>query len=173
MAEGTRAGRVDGMHEMAWQLFADRFPPAPPRRSRGMPPTPFRQVVHTVLDGLLTGCRWGELPRGPPGASTSAAPRWRQRWPVDGTLGVMHVRLLGSAAAPGQLPWQDGAVEGACAPWHRRQCGRGLGPPRSRPPQPPSHRGGRQAAAGRGPPPNRQAWTPSEAAPGHRRRSRG
>ena len=34
MEEGTRAGRVDGMHEMAWQLFADRFPPAPPRLDR-------------------------------------------------------------------------------------------------------------------------------------------
>jgi hypothetical protein len=41
------AGRFDGLSDVEWPLFADIFPPAPPRRGRGMPHTPLRQVLNT------------------------------------------------------------------------------------------------------------------------------
>ena len=115
------AGRFDGLNDMEWQLFADIFPPAPPRRSRGMPHTPFRQVVNTLLYVLITGCRWCDLPRGPQWASKSAAHRWLQRWQVDGTLVTMQARILGIAEAHGTMQWPYGAVDGACSPWPRRR----------------------------------------------------
>jgi hypothetical protein len=34
------AGRFDGLRDMEWQLLADMFPPAPPRRSRATAPFP-------------------------------------------------------------------------------------------------------------------------------------
>jgi transposase len=86
-----------------------------------MPQTPLRTVVNTLLYGLITGCRWGDLPRGPQGASKSAAPRWRQRWHTDGTLVARQARLLGLAEEHGMIQWQDGAVDGSFAPWHRRR----------------------------------------------------
>ncbi|MGH8067077.1 MAG: transposase [Candidatus Entotheonellia bacterium] len=59
--------------------FADIFFPEPAQRGRGMPHTPFRKVVHTLLYVLITGCRWCDLPREPPWASKSAAHRGLQR----------------------------------------------------------------------------------------------
>jgi hypothetical protein len=43
------AGGFEGLSGLEWHLFADIFPPAPPVRGRGMPHTPFRQVVNTLL----------------------------------------------------------------------------------------------------------------------------
>ena len=68
------AGRFEGLSDVEWQLFTDIFPPEPIRRGRGMPHPPFRRVVNTLLYVLITGCRWCDLPRGPPWASKSAAP---------------------------------------------------------------------------------------------------
>jgi transposase len=115
------AGRFDGLSDLAWQLFADIFPPPPLRRGRGMPHTPFRQVVNTLLYVLITGCRWCDLPRGPPWASKSAAHRWLQRWQSDGTLVAMPARILGLAEAHGMMQWPYGAVDGSFSPWHRRR----------------------------------------------------
>jgi transposase len=115
------AGRFDGLSDLEWQLFADIFPPAPPRRSRGRPHTPFRKVVNSLLDVLITGCRWCELPCGPPWASKSAAQRWLQRWPADGTLAARPARILGLAEEHGMIQWQYGAVDGAFSPWQRRR----------------------------------------------------
>jgi transposase len=96
-----------------------------PRRGRGMPHTPFRKVVNTVLDGLITGCRWCDLSRGRQWAPKSAAHRWLQRWQTDGTLVAMHARSLGVAEEHGLSPWPDGAVDGSFSPWPRRRRGRG------------------------------------------------
>jgi transposase len=106
---------------LGWELFADVFPPLPTKRSRGMPQTPVRQVVKTVRYGLIPGCRWCDLPRGPPWASKSAAHQWLQRWQAEGTLAAMHARLLGGAEEGGVIRWQDGAVDGSFSPWHRRR----------------------------------------------------
>jgi hypothetical protein len=59
------AGTFEGLTDLEWKLFADLFPPPPAKRGRGMPPTPLRKVVNTLLYVLITGCRWCDLPRGP------------------------------------------------------------------------------------------------------------
>src|SRR5918998_2183544 len=110
------AGTFEGLSDLEWKLFADVFP-MPPKRSRGMPHTPFRQVVNTLLYVLITGCRWCDLPRGPQWASKSAAHRWLQRWHADGTLAAMQARLLGLAEERGMIQWQYGAVDGSFSPW--------------------------------------------------------
>jgi transposase len=115
------AGRFEGLSAPAWQLVADIFPPAPPPRGRGRPHIPFRQVVNTLWDVRITGCRGCDLPCGPPWASTSAAQRGLQRWQAEGTLAAMPARLLGMAEEHAMIQGQDGAVDGAFAPWHRRQ----------------------------------------------------
>ena len=115
------AGTFEGLTDLEWKLFTDLFPPEPAKRGRGMPHTPFRNVVHTWLDVLLTGCRWGDLPRGPHWASKSAAQRWRQRWQADGTLAAMPARLLGLAEERGMIQWQYGAVDASFSPWQRRR----------------------------------------------------
>ena len=114
------AGRFEGLSDLEWQLFTDLFPP-PVKRGRGMPPTPFRKVVNTLLYVLITGCRWCDLPRGVQWASKSAAQRWLQRWQYDGTLAAMQARLLGIAEERGLIQWQYGAVDGSFSPWQGRR----------------------------------------------------
>jgi transposase len=113
------AGRFEGLSDLEWRLFVDIMPPEPTKRRRGMPHTPFRQVVNTRLYLLITGCRWGETPRGPRWASKSAAHRWLQRWQADGTLAAMQARVLGLAEERGMIHWEYGAIDGAFSPWER------------------------------------------------------
>jgi hypothetical protein len=47
------AGRFAGVSDLEWRLFEDIFPPAPPKRRRGMPHAPFRKLLHTLLDVLM------------------------------------------------------------------------------------------------------------------------
>ena len=114
------AGTFEGFSDLEWKLFADLVPPALPKRGRGMPHTPLRKVVNTLRYILITGCRWCDLPHGPQWASKSAAHRWLQRWQADGTLAAMQARLRGLAEERGMLQGQDGAIDGAFSPWHRR-----------------------------------------------------
>jgi len=113
------AGRCEGLSDLEWRLCVDIMPPEPTTRRRGMPQTPFRQVVNTLLDLLITGCRWCETPRGPRWAAKRAAHRGLQRWQADGTLAAMQARGLGLAEARGMMHWEYGAIEGACSPWDR------------------------------------------------------
>jgi len=113
------AGRFEGLSDLAWRVFVDSMPPEPPERRRGMPHTPFRQVVNTLLYLLITGCRWCDTPRGPRWVSKRAAHRWWQRWQADGTLAAMQARVLGLAEARGMMHWAYGAIDGACSPWDR------------------------------------------------------
>ena len=114
------AGRFDGLSDLAWRLFADIFPPAPPKRERGMPRAPCRYVLHTLLSILITGCRWGDVPQGPQWASKSVTHRWLQRGQADGILAAMHARILGIAEEQGMIRWEYGAVDGAFSPWEGR-----------------------------------------------------
>jgi transposase len=77
---------------------------------------PFLKVVNTLLYVLITGCRWGDLPRGPQWASENAAHRWLQRWQADGMLAAMQARLLGLAEERRMIQWQYGAVGGSFSP---------------------------------------------------------
>jgi transposase len=115
------AGPFEGLTDLAWQLFADLFPPEPPKRGRGMPSTPVRQVGNTWLDVLITGCRWCDLPRDPQWASKRAAHWWLQRWQADGTLTDMPARRLGHAEERAIIQEQYGAVDGSFFPWHRQR----------------------------------------------------
>ena len=77
---------------------------------------PFAQEP-TLLDVLITSCRWCNAPRGAHWASKSTAHRWRQRWQTDGTLAAMQARVLKLAQERGMIHWEYGAVDGAFSPW--------------------------------------------------------
>jgi len=72
--------------------------------------------LNTLLDVLITGCRWCDVRRGPQWASKSATHRWLQRWQADGTLAAMQARILGIAEERGMIRWEYGAVDGAFPP---------------------------------------------------------
>jgi hypothetical protein len=38
------AGRFEGLSDLEWRLFEDIFPPAAPKRQRGMPHASFRTL---------------------------------------------------------------------------------------------------------------------------------
>src|SRR5437763_15745840 len=107
------AGRFEGMSDLEWRLFEDIFPPAPPKRGRGMPHVPLRKLVNTLLSILITGCRWCDVACGPQCASKSATHRWLQRWHGDGTVAAVHARILGIAEERGLLLWDYGPVNRA------------------------------------------------------------
>jgi hypothetical protein len=111
------AGRFEGLSNLEWKLFEDIFPETPKKRSRGMPHTPFRYVLNTLLYILITGCRWCDLPLGKPWASKSSAHRWLKRWHEDGTLEQLQSRIMGIAENQGMINWNYGAIDGSFSPW--------------------------------------------------------
>ena len=113
------AGRFEGLSDLEWKLFEDIFPKEPEFRHRGMPHTPFRCVLNTLLYVLITGCRWCDVPRGEVWASKSSAHRWLKRWQDDGTLGSLQARILGIGEEEGLIDWSYGAVDGSFSPWKR------------------------------------------------------
>ena len=112
-------GRFEGLSDLEWKIFEDIFPEIPSKRSRGMPRTPFRYVVNTLLYILITGCRWCDVPRGQIWASKSSAHRWLSRWQKDGTMEKLQSRILGIAQEKGLINWNHGAVDGSFSPWKR------------------------------------------------------
>ena len=141
------AGRFEGVSDLEWRLFEDVFPPAPPKRRRGMPHAPFRKILNALLYILMTGCRWCDAPHGPQWGSKSATHRWLQRWQADGTLAAMQARILGIAEERGMIRWEYGAVDGAFSPWQGGWRGRRPRRERQRDSEPQSH-GGRWQAPG-------------------------
>ena len=141
------AGRLAGVSDVEWRLCEDGLPPAPPQRRRGRPQAPFRKILHTLLDILLTGCRWCDVPPGPPWGAKSAPHRWVQRGQADGPVAAMPARRLGSAAERGMMCGEYGAVDGAVSPWEGGRRGRRPRRERHRDAAPPAH-GGRWHAPG-------------------------
>jgi len=141
------AGRFEGVSDLEWRLFEDVFPPAPPKRRRGMPHAPFRKILNTLLYILMTGSRWCDVPHGLQWGSKSATHRWLQRWQADGTLATMQARILGIAEERGMICWEYGAVDGAFSPWEGGRRGRRPRRERQRDSDPQSH-GGRWHAPG-------------------------
>ena len=115
------AGRFEGLSDLEWKLFEDIFPEPPKKRSRGMPPVPFRYVLNSLLYILITGCRWCDLPRGKIWASKSSAHRWLKRWLEDGTFEHLQSRILALANNQGLINWNYGAVDGSFSPWQGRR----------------------------------------------------
>ena len=149
------AGRFEGLSDLEWKLleavalcceatrprcFAiwgyfswntkEAMPTAMLRKSRGMPPVPFRYVLNSLLYILITGCRWCDLPQGKIWASKSAksrcagsprwgywvrssAHRWLKRWQEDGTFEHLQARILALADSQGLINWNYGAVDGS------------------------------------------------------------
>ena len=135
------AGRFEGVSDLEWRLFEDVFPPAPPKRRRGMPHAPFRKILNTLLYILITGSRWCDVPHGPQWGSKSATHRWLQRWQADGTLAAMQARILGIAEERGMICWEYGAVDGAFSPWQGWRRGRRAREERQGDSHPQPHRG--------------------------------
>lgn len=71
--------------DLQWQLLEPLFP-APVKRTRGKPHTPWRSVVNSILYVLFTGLKWGSLPKDPAFATKSAAHRWFILWEKNGFL---------------------------------------------------------------------------------------
>src|SRR5262245_22429006 len=138
-------GRCEGVSELEWRVIEDVLPLLSPKRSRGMPHAPFRNVLNTLLYVLITSCRWCEVPQGPQWASKSATHRWLRRWQADGTLAAMQARILGVAEEQGMIRWEYGAVDGAFSPWQGWGRGRRPRGERQRDAHPQPHRGQRHA----------------------------
>ena len=149
------AGRFEGVSNLEWRLFEDIFPPAPPKRRRGMPHAPFRKILKTLLYVWITGCRWCAVPRGLPWASKSATHRWWQRWQADGTLAALQARMRGIAEERGMIHGEYGAVDGAFSPWEGWRCGGRTRGERQGDPHPQPHRGAWDAP---GEPPHASQW---------------
>ena len=115
------AGRFEGLSDLEWKLFEDIFPEKPQKRSRGMPPVPFRYVLNSLLYILITGCRWCDLPYGKQWASKSSAHRWLKRWQGDGTFEHLQSRILALADDHGLINWNYGAIDGSFSPWQGRR----------------------------------------------------
>ncbi len=71
--------------DLQWQIIEPLFP-APLKRGRGKPHTPWRTVLNSILFVLLTGAKWGALPQSPEFASKSASHRWFIAWKENGFL---------------------------------------------------------------------------------------
>ncbi len=114
------AGRFEGLSDLEWKLFEDIFP-SPKKRTRGMPHSPFRNVLNSLIYILITGCRWCDLPRGKIWASKSATHRWLKRWQEDGTFEYLKARILAIADEKGLINWNYGAIDGSFSPWQGRR----------------------------------------------------
>jgi hypothetical protein len=50
------AGRFEGLSDLEWKLFEDKFPEEV-KKGKGMPHVPYRYAINTLLYILITGCR--------------------------------------------------------------------------------------------------------------------
>lgn len=106
------AGRFEGLSDLEWKLFEDIFP-VPEKRTKGMPHSPFRNVLNSLIYILITGCRWCDLPRGEIWASKSSAHRWLKRWQENGTFEHLQARILAIADEKELINWNYGAIDGS------------------------------------------------------------
>jgi transposase len=113
-------GRFEGLNDAEWKQSESLFPPEPAKRGRGMPHTPFRYVLNTLLYILITGCRRCDVPEGIQRASESSAHRWLKRWEKEGTSDRLKARILGIADENGLINRESGAVDGSFSPRKRR-----------------------------------------------------
>lgn len=114
------AGRFEGLSDLEWKLFEDLFP-TQEKRTKGMPHSPFRHVLNSLIFMLLTGCRWCDIPRGEIWASKSSSHRWLKRWQEDGTFEHLQARILALADEKGLINWDYGAIDGSFSPWQGRR----------------------------------------------------
>ena len=141
------AGRCEGVSALGGAYARTSFPPHRSRRGMGCRRRRCGSSCICCLEVLMTGRRWGAVPRGLCRASQRAPHRWLQRWQAEGTLAALPARMLGVAEARGLIRWADGAVDGACSPWPGGRRGRRPAEARPRACHPTPHRRGRAAWA--------------------------
>lgn len=97
--------RFDPLTDLQWQILEPLFP-RPAKRTRGKPHTAWRNVVNSILLVLLTGIKWGALPKDSAFATKSAAHRWFAIWDKNGFLNELlnAYKSLTSIAAEIKLP---------------------------------------------------------------------
>ncbi len=88
--------------DVQWNHLESLFP-KPVKRGRGKPHTPWRAVLNSILFVLMTGAKWGALPKTPDFASKSASHRWFILWDKDGKLDQILSLLNGLAETSAQL----------------------------------------------------------------------
>jgi len=88
---------------------------------RGRPPTPVCYLLNTLLDVLITGNRWCDVPKGKQWGARSASHRALQAWTEDGTLDALKARILGIAQEEGLINGSYGATDGSFSPWEGRR----------------------------------------------------
>ena len=112
--------RFEGLNDLEWKLFEDIFP-HPKKRGKGMPHTPFRYVLNSLLSILIPGCPWCDLTKGQIWASKSSAHRWLKKWKEDGTFEYLQARILASAESIGLINWSLGSIDGSFSPTEREE----------------------------------------------------
>ena len=111
------AGRFEGISDTQWEVLEGLLPPEPNKRGRGMPHTPFRYVMNSILYILITGARWCDLPDNRAVfASKSSAHRWLIRWQKDGTFERMERSIIALADLAGKIDWSRASVDGSFSP---------------------------------------------------------
>ncbi len=83
----------ESLTDLQWEKLKHLFP-APVKRGRGKPHTPWRSVVNSILYVLLAKAKWGTWPKTEEFASKSAAHRWFLLWEkcgkMDEILGIVR-----------------------------------------------------------------------------------
>lgn len=77
--------------DLQWEQLKSLFP-APQKRGRGKPHSPWRAVLNSVLFVLLAKAKWGSWPKTEEFASKSAAHRWYLHWDKNGLIN--HILAL-------------------------------------------------------------------------------
>lgn len=106
------SGRFDGLTDAQWRLLEPLLPKDPPKRQKGKPHTPWRNICNSLFWILITGSRWCDLPEGPNWGSRSATHRWLGQWQENGTLDKLLLTLKESADLAGMIKWDRLAVDG-------------------------------------------------------------
>src|SRR5260370_36365460 len=103
-------GRVH-LTDTQWAFI---HPLLPPTARTGRPRADDRRTIEGILDVLITGCRWQDLPR-EYGAPTTA---WRrlQRWGEEGVAERIWRVALAALDQQGQPDWTLAFLDGSFAP---------------------------------------------------------
>ncbi len=84
----------ESLTDAQWSLVESQFP-EPEKRGRGKPHAPWRAVLNSILFILMTGAKWGSLPKMEAFASKSASHRWVLIWNKNGFLEKIIESLKG------------------------------------------------------------------------------
>lgn len=90
--------KFETLTDLQWEKIKHLLP-APLKRGRGKPHTPWRYVVNSILFVLCNKAKWGAWPKTEQYSSKSAAHRWYLIWDKDGLLNQMLTLLAPNEVA--------------------------------------------------------------------------